>query len=152
VLWSLTLFSIGGTALCLWVIAAAMRYEARIARRLMFAGLAAFALYVLLVLAVSAAFLIAIAAYLPATLFFMAVLWPIARRTGQRPAWAGVAAAALTLVASAIQRIHVDIPGLPDAHNVLYHCVEAVAFWLLFRSLWWISSLRSLPVLRARDH
>jgi hypothetical protein len=151
VLWSLTLLSIGGTALCLWVVAAKMRYQARIARRLMSAGLAAIALYVLVVLAVSGAFLIAIAAYLPATLFFMAVLWPIARRTGERSAWSGVVAAALTLVASAIQRIQIDIPGVPDAHNVLYHCVEAVAFWLLFRSLWWISSLRLLPVLRDRD-
>jgi hypothetical protein len=127
VVWPLVLLAIGAAGLALAGVAIWLSFFGLRMRRGI--GLAAllFAGYAVLVLSGRQDFSLAIAAYLPATLWLLAVLlwrWRQERLPGARLAASGLA---LTLAASAIQHFQVDLPRFALDHNTLYHLVEIVA-------------------------
>jgi len=130
-LWTATLLAIGVTAFSGWGLGAALLLTPRSARWIV--GLAGVLLgaYTVTVSFVARPFWIAIAHYLPATLFLLAAFAHGTVR-GERRMGLATAGLALTVVAAALQRLDVALhPGHFDA-NALYHAVQAVAFALIF--------------------
>ncbi|MPZ17693.1 MAG: hypothetical protein GEV06_07265 [Luteitalea sp.] len=90
-------------------------------------------LYAVTVTWISRDFALAIVGYLPAVVFLFAVFaWRYARdrAPGSGAAMAGLA---LTLAAAAVQHYRIAPPRLPLDHNALYHLVQAVALFLIYR-------------------
>jgi hypothetical protein len=81
---------------------------------------------------VNDSFGIAIAHYLPATLFLLfafALLYGRGRRSAML---AGVIGMVLTLVAAYVQQRRIAVHPVYFNHNALYHLVQAIALALLF--------------------
>ncbi len=114
ILWPAALLAIGVAAVAAGGFAATLRFGPAVTRGIALAAGAGFAGYAAAVLLVSEAFLLAIAAYLPAALFLALALAREYRRTGARPA------------------------------RLLYHLIQAAALWLLFLGAegWWAWTAR----------
>ena len=74
VLWPATLVAIGMAALALWSIGATLIFSERVAKRVFWGALFAFAVYVLLILFSSQVFWLAIINYIPAATFLIVAL------------------------------------------------------------------------------
>jgi hypothetical protein len=146
ILWPVTLLAVGVTALSLAAIAGHIRFRKDVAQTITLAAAAAVLVYALVILFVKAEFFVAILAYLPALLFFLVVLLVLWQRSRERPLLDGAVAVILTLVASGIQQAGFSLPGIPHANNVLYHILEAVALFILFRALRWMGARKTLPL------
>jgi len=132
-LWPSTLLAIGVTAAAMLAIAAYLALGKTRGRQAAWLAGASWTAYVLVVLLVSREFYVAIAAYLPAMLLFMAALtgrWLRRRTPGIS---AGLAGMLLALVGAAGQQAHIGLHPLYFDHNAVYHVVQAVALYLLYR-------------------
>jgi hypothetical protein len=89
--------------------------------------------YVAVVLWISRRFVIAIAAYLPATLLLLVVLAGRWRRHRETASLLGIIGVLLTLLAAGLQQAGVGVHPEYFDHNALYHAVQALAMYLLFR-------------------
>lgn len=144
VLWTATLLSILVTSFATWSIAAFIQLDARMSR-----WVQAFALAQLLVLAavvffISRQFVIAIVAYLPATLFFlMSLSVAYRRRRASALAW-GIAGLVLTLVGAAVQQLRIAPHPVYLDHNALYHVIQFAALWMIYTSARWIVAAQPL--------
>ena len=74
---------------------------------------------------------LAIAAYLPAALFLLAVFVSAGHRRG-RSNVSGTVGLALTFVAAAVQQLHIALHPVYFNHNALYHVIQGIAIVLLF--------------------
>lgn len=132
-LWPLTLLAIGVTAAAMLAIAAHLGLgRARGPMAAWLAG-ALWVAYALVVVRGNREFYVAIAAYLPAMLLFMAVL---ARRWLQRRTpgvSAGLAGMLLALFGAVGQQAGIGLHPVYFDHNTVYHLVQAVALYLLYR-------------------
>lgn len=132
VLWPTALIAVGVAALAGWAIAANLWLSPATARLVVLAACVELGVYVALLLAWRQAFVVAIADFLPATLFLLAAVCVRARRgdlPGCRSAALGLA---LTLLAPAVQQAGVDLHPIWFTHNALYHAIQAVGFALFF--------------------
>ena len=149
ILWPATLIAILTTGSAAWF--AAARLELRpTAERI--AGVVATALLIamaLTVLFVTRNFAIAIAGYLPATLFLLYALIAAYRRRQARAIGWGIAGISLTLIGAAVQRLHVVIHPVYLDHNVFYHLIQAAAFWMIYTAARFLSTVR--PSIRRTD-
>lgn len=140
ILWPATMLALGVTSTATWTTAAylQLREPARSWVRRTAIGL--LLIYTVVVLFVSSRFVVAIAAYLPATLFlFVAML--LAYRRDPQPALAyGVTGLVLTFVAAAVQQLRIAIHPAYFNHNALYHAIQGVALFLIFLSARWTSA------------
>ena len=148
ILWQATLLAILVTSLATWRIGATIFLTARGAinvRRLAIALVAALSFVVLFV---RHEFVIAIIAYLPATLFLLVGL-VAAYRSRRLPAlrW-GVAGLGLTFVAATVQRLRIAVHPHYFDHNALYHVIQGVGLWMIFLGARCITSAR--PSIRRR--
>ena len=91
------------------------------------------AAYAVVVLAVSDDFAVAVAAYVPATIFLLGVFTAGAWRTGDRRLVAGAAGIGILLVGSWVQWRAVAAPALGLTHNALFHVIEMLALPLIYR-------------------
>lgn len=130
-LWRLTLLAIGLAAFAGWGIGARMLLAPAPARALTAAAGALYAGYGVVVLAVSQRFAVAVVHYLPAVLFLGAA-FVVAAGRGRPGARRGLLGLALTLAAAALQQTRATLG--PIDHNTLYHLVQALGLWLLYRS------------------
>ncbi len=133
-LWAITILCVGVTAAALVRAGAGVGWGRERARRLNSGlGLALIG-YAGVVLFVRREFTVAIAAYLPAALFLMFVF----ARNGWRGRPAGVAPAlsgiTITIGGAAAQNAGIGLHPVYFDHNALYHVVQAVALYLLFRA------------------
>ena len=147
VLWQATLLAILVTSLAAWNIGAILLLSARgvtIVRSLAIAQLLVFSLVVLFV---RREFIIAIIAYLPATLFLLIGLVAAYRRHHLQALRWGVLGLGLTLLAAAVQRFHIVVHPDYFNHNALYHVIQGAALWMIFLAARCISSARP-PVRR----
>ena len=94
----------------------------------------AFVLYAIVVMAVSDAFWIAIAGYLPSTLFLIVAYATAYRSDPNPPVAIGLAGLLVTLAASAGQRLRVGIHPVYFNHNALYHALQGIALFMIFWS------------------
>ncbi len=133
-LWVITMLCVGVTAAALVRVGAGVGWGRERARTLNPGLGMALIGYVGVVLFVSRDFNVAIAAYLPAALFTMFAF----ARNGWRGRPAGVAPAlsgiAITIGGAAAQSVGIGLHPVYFDHNALYHVVQAVALYLLFRA------------------
>jgi hypothetical protein len=132
-LWSATMLSIGVTAAAMCAVGAAVASGAEKARKLLPALALGLAAYLGVVLFVSREFVVAIIAYLPAAFFLLAVFawkWSVDR---SRWAVSGILGVVLALVGALVQQWGVALHPVHFDHNAVYHLIQAVALYLLFR-------------------
>jgi hypothetical protein len=132
VLWVLTLLAIGVTSAAMWFIGADIQLGARGARLVRQAAIAALLAYAWIVAFVDSHFYVAIAAYLPATVFLIVALVLFYRRAPSRALLLGILGLALTFVAAAVQQLRIAIHPVWFNHNALYHVIQGAALALLF--------------------
>ncbi len=147
ILWQATLLAILVTSLAAWHIGAILLLTARgvtIVRLLAIVQLAVFSFVVLFV---RHEFFIAIIAYLPATLFLLIGLVAAYRSCRLSALRWGITGLGLTLVAAAVQRLHIAVHPYYFDHNALYHVIQGAALWMIFLAARCISSARP-PVRR----
>jgi hypothetical protein len=132
ILWPATILAILATSLAAWNIGAVLHLEERkaiVVRRLAIAQIVLFSLVVLLV---TSKFYVGIIAYLPSTLFLLFALLTTYRRRPDRAIRWGVTGLALTLVAAAVQQVHVGVHPIYFNHNALYHVIQGAALGMIF--------------------
>jgi hypothetical protein len=134
ILWPATLLALGVTSTATWSVAAYVQLREPVRSWVRRAAIAQLAVYALIVLFVSMRFVVAIAAYLPATLFLLVALWIAYRRTREPGIAAGVVGLALTFAAAAVQQLRVALHPVYFNHNALYHVMQGVALFLIFRA------------------
>jgi hypothetical protein len=115
-----------------WAVGARLSWPPRVAGVLEAVAAGVALGYASLVLAGEDRFGLAIAHYLPATLFLLlAVVWA-ARRAGTRRAWLAVAGLGLMLVGAALQQRGVALHPVYLTHNTVYHLIQAGALLLFY--------------------
>ena len=139
ILWPATLLAIGVSTLAAWNIGGHVLFGPTGRRRLSLAALLAFGLYCGVVLFLSEAFLVAVANYLPASLFLLVALTLSYRRQAARPLALGLVGLLLTFLAGGVQQLGIGLHPLYFNHNALYHVIQAVALWLLFVGFRWLA-------------
>ncbi len=133
-LWPTALIALGVTALSMWMIAARLGCSPPVGRAIGWAAWLVFVAYTLIVCLGSQLFMVAVINYLLAGVFLIAVLWRIWRAHGSA-ARDGIAGLLLTFVGSIVQQSRVGIDPRYFNHNAVYHVIEAVALYLMFRML-----------------
>ena len=132
-LWTATMLSVGLTALAALVAGARLSARRGLAAKLMPVFAFLYVIYAVVVIFFRREFIVAIYFYVPATVFLLGVfvwLWTTAQNPGAP--W-GVAGLLLTFVAAGVQVGRVALHPTYLDHNGLYHLVQAVAMYLLFR-------------------
>ncbi len=132
-LWRTTLMLIGPAAVGLCMLACLLLFRPGTVERARALALIMLGIYVGLVLFEYHEFVIALLLYLPATLMLLAgfvVRW----RQGQSFAVDGAIAMILTLVAGLLQYLHVGIHPVYFNHNALYHVIQGIAIYFLYRA------------------
>ena len=132
ILWPATLLTIGVTSVATWMVAAHLQPQERARLWVRRGAIGLLVLYACVVLFVSRAFLVAIVAYLPATLFLLVAMITAYRRRRERPLAYGVLGLVLTFLAATVQQLHVTIHPVYFNHNALYHVMQGVALLLIF--------------------
>lgn len=127
-LWVATLLTLGATSLAAWMVGSHLLGVPWIRRM----AAALLAIYCLAVLLVTQAFVVAIAMYLPATLFLLLVLIAEQRRAPARARRLGIIGLLLTFAAAAIQQLKLGVHPVYFNHNAVYHVIQFVALWLIF--------------------
>jgi hypothetical protein len=132
-LWRSTLMLLGPAAVGLCMLACLLLFRPGTVERARAVALILLAIYVGLVLFEYHKFVIALLLYLPATMMLLAgfvVRW----RQGQSFAVDGAIAMVLTLIAGLLQYLHVGIHQVYFNHNALYHVIQGVAVYFLYRA------------------
>lgn len=127
-LWLATMLTLGITSLAAWAVGSHLLRMDWIRGT----AVAVFVIYALVVVLANREFVVAIAMYLPATVFLLAVLIALHRRSPARPLRLAIAGMVLTFVAAGIQQAQVGLHPVYFDHNALYHAVQAVALVLIF--------------------
>jgi cytochrome bd-type quinol oxidase subunit 2 len=135
ILWSATLLSVGAATLAAWLSGAAVLLSRRAARYLGRAALAQFIIYGSLIAAGLRDFAFAVLNYLPAVVFLLVVFAVIFARQRDRSVLFGVLGIVLTFVAALVQQMKVALHPVYFDHNALYHAIQGVALYLIFRSV-----------------
>lgn len=139
-LWRSTLMLIGPAAVGLCMLACLLLFRPGTVERARALALIALAIYVGLVLFEYHEFVIALLLYLPATVMLLAgfvVRW----RRGQLFAADGAIAMVLTLLAGLLQYLQIGIHPVYFNHNALYHLIQGIALYFLYRAgRKWISA------------
>ncbi len=133
-LWRLTLLALGIVALATWVIGARLLLPVSAARVLEMIAAAVAIGYAVIIVAVNDSFRIAIAHYVPPTLFLFFAMAAVYQRDHQSSTLAGLLGLVLTLVAAFVQQRRIALHAVYFNHNALYHAIQAVALFLIFRS------------------
>lgn len=87
----------------------------------------------LVVLFASHNFAIAIAGYLPATLFLLFAFISVYERTGAGAIGWGIAGVFLSLCAAGVQRLGIGIRRVYLDHNGVYHVIQGAALWMIYK-------------------
>jgi hypothetical protein len=134
VLWPATLIAVGLTAMSAWMIGARLGLSRNIARFVRLFAALDFAVYSLLVLFVTQGFAPVVINYLPAALFLLVVFFSLHRRRKTPDLLAGIYGLLLTFVAAAVWAGGFTVHPLYLSHNALYHVIQAIALFLIFRA------------------
>ncbi len=133
-LWIATMLSVGLTALAALVAGVRLSASSGLAAKLtpVFAFL--YVIYAVIVIFLRREFVVAIYFYVPATVFLLGVfVWLWAKAGNPGAPW-GVFGLLLTFVAAGVQIGRVALHATYVDHNALYHLIQAIAMYLLFRA------------------
>ena len=145
VLWTGTLLSILVTSFTVWSLGALLQLGPAATRWVQGFALVQMLVFSFLILFVTRAFTIAIVAYLPATVFLLGTMWLAWRRRRHAALAAGVAGLLLVFIGAAVQQLGVVVHPVYLDHNTLYHVIQGIALWMLYRAGSW-SSVAIPPV------
>ncbi|MGH7845470.1 MAG: DUF6962 family protein, partial [Candidatus Binatia bacterium] len=137
ILWPLTLVAGGLAALATWAIAARLWLSEKTARRLITLAMVEFVAYCAAVLLYSQEFYIAIANYLPPTLLLLMIFHKLYRHMRIRELRSGTIGLVLTFVAAGVQQGRIALHPVYFNHNAVYHVIQAVALFMIFRAAHW---------------
>lgn len=127
-LWIATMLTLGATSVAGWFLGSHLLGLAWIRPAAVVLAVA----YAAVVLFVNSAFVVAIAMYLPATLFLLVAMIALYARARERAVAIGIAGLLLTFAAAAVQQLKVGVHPVYFNHNALYHVIQFVALWLIF--------------------
>lgn len=144
ILWRLVLIALGIVSAAAWVIGGAMVFSDRIAYLITVAAWIQFVAYAFIVAFVSDAFVVAIVNYLPSTLFLILAFFTAYRASAATPLALGLGGLALTLIAAGVQQSGIALHPKYFNHNALYHLLQAIALFLIFRGAVFLTSLDAL--------
>jgi hypothetical protein len=133
-LWPITLVAVGLTAMSAWMIGARLGLSGNIARFVRLFAALDFAVYSLLVLFVTRGFALVVINYLPAAVFLLIVFHRLYGRRKTPDLLAGLYGLLLTFVAAGVQAGGFTVHPVYLSHNALYHVIQAVALFLIFRA------------------
>jgi hypothetical protein len=137
-LWRATLLSLGVTAASMWMIGARLQSSGATAVWVARLAIVQLALYTAVVLFLYSGFVIAIATYVPATVFLLVVMILIQQRAPHRSVTLGISGLVLTFVAAAVQQMGIAVHPVYFNHNALYHLIQGIALFLIFRGAKWL--------------
>jgi|SRR5262249_40614652 len=132
--WLITMIILGITALSEYGLAARILLTPRSGNLVISAAILIFALYVAIVVGWNASFRIAVIDYLTGLIFLALALSLLYARNHSRAALVGLMGLFLTVTASLVQQAHISIHPHYFNHNALYHLLEGVALFLIYRS------------------
>jgi hypothetical protein len=141
--WLMTMILLGITALSEYGIAARLLLGPRSANLLIVMAVLGFFAYVAIVVLWNASFRIAVIDYLGGLVLLSIALFNLYLRNRPRAALVGIAGLLLTVAASVVQQAHISVDPRYFNHNALYHLLEAIALFLIYRAG---RSLVNLPV------
>lgn len=152
-IWRATLMSIGPAAIGLWMLASLLLFRPAAVERARTLALIALAIYVGVVLFEYQNFRIALALYVPAAVLLLVGFAVNMRQRADSFAADGLIAMSLTLVAGLLQYLRVGFHPIYFNHNVLYHLLEGLAVYFLYRAgiKWLERSGSKLQVLKSRS-
>ena len=130
--WAATLLSIGVAALATTLIAARLCCSATTAQWIVRGAVLLLIGYAGLVVIGYRHYGLAVAFYLPATLFLFGALALRYWRSRAAGSLLGIAGLALSLLAAGIQQLNIGLHPEYLDHNTLYHLVQALGLWLLY--------------------
>jgi hypothetical protein len=140
ILWPATLLALGVTSVAMWIIGARVQLREPVSTWVRRAAVAQFVVYAVIVLFVDSRFLVAIATYLPATVFLLAIMIAVRLRTRAAHVAYGIVGLLLTFVAAAVQQLRVAIHPVYFNHNALYHVIQGAALILIFIGARWLTT------------
>ena len=144
VLWAATLVAVVLAGFAEWTIGAALLGDAAVSQWIIGFALLLTVACLWTVLFVRRDFTVAIVAYVPATLFFLASL-AVTYRQSPDPALAwGAAGLVLVFLGAGLQQLGVALPRIRLDHNTLYHIIQGVALWLIYLAADWLVVARLL--------
>ena len=138
ILWPATLLALGVTSTAMWFVGASAALREPRAGWLRQAAVAALVVYTAIVLFVDQRFVVAIAMYLPATVFLLAVLYVLYARYRTRALAIGIAGLLLTFVAAAVQQLRIAVHPVYFNHNALYHVIQGIALAMIYVGARWL--------------
>lgn len=141
-LWKATLLTILVTSLAGWSVGASLLFTGRGATIVQGLAIVQVAVLSYVVLFVRPEFLMAIVAYVPATLFILIAFIVVYRTRRLPPLRWGIVGLGLTFVAAAVQRLHLSVHPYYFNHNALYHVIQGVALWMIFLGARCVSTAR----------
>lgn len=139
-LWLLTMAALGCVGCSAWILFAYGTFAPRAAQFIAIAAAVGLAIYIAVILFVSQDFAIAIADYLPANLAPAVMFLMRALRSRITAAWQGLIGVLLTFLAAGIQQSGIDLHPRYLNHNALYHLIQAVGLFLMYRGGAFIAS------------
>jgi hypothetical protein len=132
IVWNANLIAIGCTALATWILGALLTESVTLRQWVPRIATVLLAAFIVVVVFVSNRFVVAIAMYLPATLF-LTVTMVMAHIATPGRGWAvGIVGLALTYAAAAVQQLKFGLHPVYFDHNAFFHAIQAVALYLLF--------------------
>jgi hypothetical protein len=133
-IWRATLMSIGPAAIGLWMLASLLLFRPATVERARSIALIALAIYVGVVLFEYQNFMIALALYLPAAVLLLIGFLVNLRHRESAFATDGLIAMGLTLTAGLLQYLRIGFHPIYFNHNALYHLVQGIAVFFLYRA------------------
>jgi hypothetical protein len=133
-LWPSTLIAVGVTATAAWMIGARLGFSGKTAAYIRVFAVCDLAVYSLLVLFFTRSFALVVINYLPPAVFLLIVFFKLYRQEKTADLLAGVYGLLLTFVAAGVQAGGFTVHPVYLSHNALYHVIQAVALFLIFRA------------------
>jgi hypothetical protein len=132
-LWPITLLAIGVTAWTAWAAGGHLAFGPAAGRAIAVLAGGAFVVYGVVAWRAGWPFVAAIADYLPAAVFLLAVFAWLYAKARDRGLLAGIGGLLLTFVAAGVQHEGIDLSPVYFDHNALNHVIQALALLLIYR-------------------
>ena len=143
VFWRGAIVCIGVSALSAWMIGAKIMLNGLGQRIICTLAIVNFMMYLAYVLFLNQNFDVAVANYLPSAIFLLFVFVNVYKQTLHRLAFFALAGLTLTFVAAGIQQLEIGVHARYFSHNALYHVVQAVGLYLIFRGATFLVKFRT---------
>lgn len=131
-LWRLTLVALGIVAVATWAIGARVLLPSTAGLVLQIAAVVVAVAYTITIVFVNDSFAIAVAHYLPPTLFLLLAFVVVQVRDGRSATLPGVIGLVLTLAAAFVQQRKIALHPVYFNHNALYHAIQAMGLFLIY--------------------